>query len=148
MTFLHLTRSRVLGEFVELAGRHAFDFRLLARIHMRLHAVDLLHRATEDAGPFACRLTLLALTVGGHLGDEPWLQLVDGVESPRCPSCAKLTNAQTACSVVSCLEPLLAGLASVLLRNVLTALHMRSSYSLEYEGVKVVEFDTLSGLRR
>ena len=68
--------------------------------------------------------------------------------APRCPSCAKLTNAQTACSVVSCLEPLLAGLASVLLRNVLTALHMRSSYSLEYEGVKVVEFDTLSGLRR
>lgn len=69
-----------LGEFVELAGRHAFDFRLLARIHMRLHAVDFLHRATENAGPFARRLTLLALTVGGHLGDEPWLQLADGVE--------------------------------------------------------------------
>ena len=76
--------------------------------------------------------------------------------APRWPSCAKFTNAQTACSVVSCLEPLEAGLASVLLRNVLTALHMRSSYSLGFEGVKVFEFehfnsfgfDILSGLRR
>ena len=71
-----------MGEFVELAGRHAFDFRLLARIHMRLHAVDFLHRAAEKAGPFACGLALLALTVGRYFADEAWFELVDGVESP------------------------------------------------------------------
>ena len=74
--------------------------------------------------------------------------------APRCPSCAKFTNAQTACSVVSCLEPLEAGLASVLLRNVLTALHMRSSYPLGLEAIGVVDgfecvrFAMLWGLRR
>ena len=74
--------------------------------------------------------------------------------APRWPSCAKFTNAHTACNVVSCLEPLLAGLASVLLRNVLTALHMRASYPLGLEAIGVVDgfecvrFAMLSGLRR
>ena len=80
MTFLHLIRNRVLGEFVELAGQHAFDFRLFARVRVRLYAVDLLHRAAENAGPFACGLAFLALTVGGDLLDESWFELVDGVE--------------------------------------------------------------------
>ena len=47
---------------------------------MRLYAVDLLHRAAENAGPFACGLAFLALTVGGDLLDESWFELADGVE--------------------------------------------------------------------
>ena len=85
ITFHHLTRSRVLGGFVELAGCHAFDLRLPAWVRVRLYAVDFFHRATENAGPFACGLAFPALTVGRYFADEAWFELVDGVERATMP---------------------------------------------------------------
>ena len=71
--------------------------------------------------------------------------------APRWPSCAKLTSAHTACRVVSCLEPLLAGFDSVLCKNVLMALHMRASYVPVSGEIRVLEVGlgvVCSGLRR